>query len=108
MTIDQFKLLDWLSECNGDEIWTREYCNTRGIPDYLIDTLIDGFESGYNDDSQTIYFDDKPVTQFEGIRDVDLAIWIGKQLKVDTCRILNRSLSRGEVVRAIKEEFEEG
>ncbi len=101
-------LLDWLSECDGDSIWSRDYCKQRGLPDYLIDALEDAFESGFEQSDQTIFYDDRPVNQFEGVRDVDLAIWIGKQMKVDVSRLRSRCFTRASLVRAIKEEIEEG
>ncbi len=79
-----FQWMDWLAECDGDSIWSREYCLQRGLPEHLVDALEDGLESGFRSDDQVIYVDDQPVNQYEGIRDVDLALWIGKQCKVDT------------------------
>ena len=108
MKIDPLQLLDWLSECDGDSIWGRDYCQQRGIPDYLIDALEDAHESGFAEANNSITYQHQRVNQFEGVKDVDLAIWIGKQLNVNVSRILSMHASRSAIVKAIKEEYEEG
>ena len=97
-----------LSECTGDDIWSIEYCRKRMVPNAWIDELRDAYESGFNNNSQTIYYRTEIVNQFEGIRDVDLASKIGAYLNVDIARILNRQMSRTGVVREIREAIEEG
>ena len=59
-----------LSECTGRDIWPVELCREKGIPEAWIEELSDCFESGFNSDLQTIYFDDSPVNQFHGIQDL--------------------------------------
>jgi len=98
----------WLSECTGDDIWSIEYCRKRQIPQLWIDELRDAYESGFKSDNQTIYYCNEVVTQFEGIRDVDLACKIGQYFKLKVARIVERQISRSAVVRAIREAIEEG
>jgi len=100
--------LKLLSECTGDEIWSREHCTNTGVPDSWINELIDCYESGYITDSQTIYVGNQNVNQYEGVRDVDLAYRIGKNLGIDVDRLQETSLGRSQLVRAIREEVEEG
>ena len=73
-----------------------------------MDELLDAYESGFESDSQTIYYRNEIINQFEGIRDVDLACKIGQYLKLNVARILERQISRSAVVRAIREAIEEG
>jgi hypothetical protein len=100
--------IELLYECTGDDIWPREYCLQRDVPETWVDELLDGFESGYRSDSQTIYLDKQRVNQFEGIRDVDLACKLGEYLGVNVAQVLASKVSRSAIVRAIREEFEEG
>ncbi len=100
--------IELLYECTGDDIWPREYCLQRGVPETWIEELLDGFESGCRSDSQTIYLGQQRVNQFEGIRDVDLACKLGEYLGVNVSLVLESNVSRSAVVRTIREEFEEG
>ncbi|MCA9217752.1 MAG: hypothetical protein KDB27_32005 [Planctomycetales bacterium] len=97
-----------LDECTGDDIWSVELCTQKGIPPTWIDELTDAYESGFNSDSETIYYGDKIVNQFEGIRDVDLAIRLADHLGADVQRVLSAAFSRAAVVRALREAVEEG
>ena len=106
--VDRLKLYDWLAECTGETIWSREYCQRRGLPVSLIDRLVDATESGFEREDQTVYYEGRLVNQFEGIRDVDLALWIAGQLGVSTTSILESCPDRRSVVRAIQEAVEEG
>ena len=97
-----------LEECTGDDIWSVELCQQKGIPETWIQELTDAYESGFNSDSETIYYGERIVNQFEGVRDVDLAIRLADFLGVATDQILASSLSRAVVVSALKEAVEEG
>ena len=48
------------------------------------------------------------MNQFEGIRDVDLAIRLADYLGADVQRVLTAAFSRAAVVRALCEAVEEG
>ncbi|MCY2982684.1 MAG: hypothetical protein NTY15_03510 [Planctomycetota bacterium] len=106
--MNRSQALKLLSECNGDDIWSLEYCRKRQIPEVWIDELLDAYESGFSSDSQTIYYRNEIVNQFEGIRDVDLACRIGQLLKVNVARIVSQQPTRTAIVREIREALEEG
>jgi hypothetical protein len=97
----------WLSECTGDDIWSIQHCRTRGVPEEWILQLRDVYESGFQSQSQMIYFADQLVNQFEGVRDVDLACRIGDALGVNVAKIATRSLTRLNCVAKIKESIED-
>lgn len=101
------KALMLLQECTGVDIWPVDHCRSRGIPEDWIEELADAFESGFDRDVETIYFQDRPVNQFHGILDFDLAIRLGQQLGLDVARITTHTLSPRDTVRAIQEAAEE-
>jgi hypothetical protein len=101
------KALMLLQECTGVDIWPVEHCRQRGIPEAWIDELADAFESGFQRDSQTIYFEDRAVNQFHGILDFDLAIRLGQQLGLDVEQITASTLTPRSTVRALQEAAEE-
>jgi hypothetical protein len=101
------KALMLLQECTGVDIWPVDHCRSRGIPEDWIEELADAFESGFDRDVETIYFQDRPVNQFHGILDFDLAIRLGQQLGLDVARITAHTLSPRDTVRAIQEAAEE-
>ena len=96
-----------LDECSGDDLWSVQLCQEKGIPQIWIDELTDAYESGFQSDSQTIYYRDKIVNQFEGVRDVDLAIKLAEYLGVDSQTILPTAPTRSATVTALKEAVEE-
>ena len=96
-----------INECTGDDIWSIELCQEKGIPKIWIDELIDAYESGFTSDAETIYYGGRIVNQFEGVRDVDLAIRLADFLGIDTARIISTSLTRASVVAALQEAVEE-
>ena len=106
--LNRLRALFLLSECTGVDIWPVEHCRMRGIPEEWIDQLADAFESGYNHDRETIYFGERPITQFHGVRDLDLALRLGAYLGVDVARVTATSLGGPATVQAIKEAVEEG
>ena len=105
--LNRLKALTLLSECTGDDIWSIEHCQLRGIPPQWIEDLADCFESGYRQASQTIYFQDRMINQYQGIRDVDLAIKLGEFLGVDVEELVSISPSRARLVVAIRQAIEE-
>jgi hypothetical protein len=108
MALSRLKALVLLSECDGDHIWSIEHCRERGVPEEWITNLVDGFESGFDFDDQTIYYQEKQVNQFEGIRDYDLALRLAKFLGINISSVIDVLPTRRAVVQAIKEKFEEG
>lgn len=106
--MNRSQALKLLTECIGDDIWPIEHCRKRQVPEAWINELQDAYESGFNSDDQTIYYQNEVVNQFEGIRDVDLACKIGQLLKVNVSRIVQQQISRRNVVRDIREAIEEG
>ncbi|GAB5403313.1 MAG: hypothetical protein Aurels2KO_15440 [Aureliella sp.] len=97
-----------LSECTGDDIWSVEHCRLRRVPEAWIEEMVDGFESGFDTDLNTIYVGDRLVNQYEGIHDIDLAVRIGEQLGVEVRSLVARASSRRELVRLIQDAIEEG
>lgn len=107
MALSRLKALSLLHECDGDHIWSLQHCRMRGIPEDWIAELADGYESGFDLDETTIYYEEKKVNQFEGIRDYDLAIKLAKFLRIDIGNRIDLLPSRRAIVQAIKEQFEE-
>ncbi|MEM6364866.1 MAG: hypothetical protein AAF539_02585 [Planctomycetota bacterium] len=104
----QDRALSLLDECNGDDLWSVEHCRLRGVPDEWIDRLADAYETSYRISSETIYIADKHhgrrvVNQYHGIRDVDLAMEIGRLLGIDVEQIASVSIGRQAIVQRIKE-----
>ena len=97
-----------LAECHGDELWSEEYCRTRGVPETWVREFADAYESGFRSDSQTIYVGDRPTNQYRGVRDVDLAVRVAQSMGMDVDRITSAALTRQGVVQAIKQAVMEG
>lgn len=106
--LGRLKAIQLLDECTGDDIWSIEHCQLRGIPEAWVDELVDSFESGFDHDLQTIYVDDRVTNQYRGVRDVDLAIKLGETLGIDVAPLQASSPSRAHLVRTIQELVEEG
>ncbi len=106
--MDRAKALDLLSECDGKEIWSVEYCRQRGVPHSWIEDLADGFESGFRSERDTIYEEGKVAAQYEGILASELAIKLGEYLGLNTNRIRSMHSDREALVRAIIEAVEDG
>jgi hypothetical protein len=104
---DPIRALCLLSECTGDDIWSLEHCLQRGVPATWMQELGDCYESGFDHDDQTIYIGDQVVNQYQGIRDVDLAIKLGEYLGINVQELQAHSLSRRDLVRSIREQAEE-
>lgn len=107
MALSRLQALSLLHECHGDHIWSLQHCRLRGIPEEWIQELVDGYESGFDLDETTIYYEEKKVNQFEGVRDFDLALKLAKYLRIDLGQRMDLLPSRRAVVQAIKEKFEE-
>lgn len=69
---------------------------------------MDAYESGFDHSSNTIYYRERVVNQFEGVRDVDIACLIAQSLGVPIKRLIESSYSRADLVRKIRETIEEG
>ncbi|RMF44096.1 MAG: hypothetical protein D6753_03455 [Planctomycetota bacterium] len=106
--MQRIQALALLAECTGDHIWSEDYCRRRGVPQAWIDELADCYESSFFRDTETIYVEDGPTNQYQGVRDVDLAIRLGQFLGIDTASLQTLALTRGGLVRAIREAVEEG
>jgi len=92
-----------LEACRGDEIWSLEHCQERGVPEVWVEELADTFESGFRSDSQTIYWKGNVTNQFHGVHDVKLAIRVAESMGLDVDRVTAAALGRMAIVRAIKE-----
>ncbi len=108
MVLSRLKALVLLSECDGDHIWSIQHCRERGVPEEWIASMVEGYESGFDFDAQTIYYQEKQVNQFEGIRDYDLALRLAKLLGINISSVIDVLPTRRAIVQAIKEKFEEG
>ncbi|MCP4944413.1 MAG: hypothetical protein GY924_20865 [Planctomycetaceae bacterium] len=102
MSIPRHRALAILNLCVGDEIWNEETCHRSGIPPNWINEMSDAIESGYKTDTETIYVDNRATNQYHGVRDLDLAIRLGKVLGVDVERATQSAISRRAIVQAIK------
>lgn len=105
--LTRLKALTLLSECTGDDIWSIEHCRLRAVPEVWIDELADCFESGFRDESQTIFVGQATVAHYHGIRDVDLAIKLGEFLGVNVAELIASAASRSRLVAAIRQAIEE-
>jgi hypothetical protein len=105
--LTRLKALILLTECTGDEIWSLEHCRTQGVPALWVEELADCFESGFRSATQTIFVEDSIVNQYQGVRDVDLAIRLGEFLGIDTARLLGTCPTRSSLVHAIQQAVEE-
>ncbi len=105
--ISRLKALNLLAECQGDEIWPVELCRNKGVPETWIDELVDCFESGFNSDHETVYYQNEVVNQYHGICDLDLAYKIAELFAIDTEQVTSLAIGRRAQVTAIKEAIEE-
>lgn len=106
--ISRSQALHLLQLCDGEEIWSQEYCRQQKVPEPWIRDLRNAYESGFADPSQTIFYEGRVVNQFEGILAVDIALRVARVLGVDTETILRSYSTRARIVRAIQESVEEG
>lgn len=108
MSLSRSKSLALLSKCVGNEIWSVQTCRESGVPQEWIDVLADAYESGFKTDNRTIYVGDSVTNQYHGIRDVDLAMRLGRQLGIDVDRVTETTLNSRAVVQAIVDAVMEG
>ncbi len=108
MQLNRLQALNLLAECTGDDIWSIDHCRLCRVPESWIIELRDCYESGFESDSQTIYYQDSVVNQFDGIRDVDLAVRVAQHLGVAVEDLVSISGTRRALVQAIRERIEEG
>lgn len=101
--LPRHRVLALLAECSGDEIWSIEYCRNRRIPEAWIVELSDGHESGFKSDSETIYTDQGVTNQYEGIRDIDLAVRLAQSMNIRVTQNDTARFSRARLVQAIKD-----
>lgn len=101
--ITRDRALALLSECVGDEIWSVEHCRLRRVPQAWIEELSDAYESGFQHDRQTIYYQQHAVNQYHGVRDVHLALKVGESLGIDVDQVTATALTPTAIVGAIKE-----
>ena len=101
--LNRLKALTLLSECTGDDIWSIEHSRARGVPEAWIEELADCYESGFRSDGQTIYVEQRVVNQYQGIRDIDLAIKLGEYLGVPVADLQAVSATRARLVSAIRD-----
>ncbi len=101
------RALHLLAECRGDEVWSVEYCVSRGVPQAWIDELADAYESGFRRDSETLYYQNAPVNHYHGVKDVDLAQRIAADLGLNVISITRSALTPRAIVNAIKAAIEE-
>lgn len=112
MSVSYDRALALLDECNGDDLWSIDHCQLRRVPPAWIDELADAFETSYRYRDQSISVPGpagrRVVNQYHGVRDVDLAIKLGRQLGIDVEAIQSSSLTRQSLVSNIKEAVFEG
>ncbi len=99
--------LSLLSQCDGDEIWSCDYCRSQRVPEDWVVLLRDVFESDFSDDGSTIFEGGRRVTQYEGVRSVDIAVCAAESLgiRIDPWVLSNNH--RALIVEWIKERVEE-
>jgi len=96
-----------LDKCTGDEIWPVDLCREEGVPEAWIEELADSFESGFQRERHTIYYEERVVNQFYGVQDLHLAYKLAEYLGVDVQAAIATALNRLAEVRALKEAVEE-
>ncbi len=102
------RALALLAECTGDDIWSPEHCRRSGIPEAWIEELSEAYESGFQSQRETIYYQGRVTNQYHGIRDVELAIKLGATLGVDVRSVAATALGPAPLVQAIKDAVLEG
>jgi hypothetical protein len=101
--LPRHRALAILEECRGDEIWSMEHCRQRGVPEVWVEELADTFESGFNRDSQKIYWKGNVTNQYHGVHDVVLAIQVAKSMGLDVDRVTATALGRKAIIQTIKQ-----
>jgi hypothetical protein len=99
--------LSLLSLCDGDEIWSCEYCRTHRVPEDWIAKLRDIFESDFSDPGSTIYESGNRLAHYEGVRSVDIAVCVAESLGIEVDPWLLSNNHRAMIVAWVKERLEE-
>jgi len=105
--MDRIRARLLLEECTGDDLWSLEYCRQQRIPEAWIEEMGDCFESGFRSDRETIYYQERMVGQYEGVRDVDLACRLARFLGIDPDPLKQQAWDRRDLVRRLKEAVDE-
>ncbi len=105
--VDKIQAEMLLIECRGDEIWSVETCQAKGIPQVWITELQDCFESGFDADHNTIYENGRMVNQYHGIPDLMIAYRLAEYLGINTSPIRDSIPGRISQVNAMKAELDE-
>ncbi len=102
------RALALLSECTGNDIWSPEHCRQAGVPEAWIEELAEAYESGFDTDRETIYYQDQVTNQYFGIRDVFLAMRLGQVLGIDVEAATATAILPADIVLAIQDAVLEG
>lgn len=102
------RALALLAECTGNDIWSPEHCRQAGVPEAWIEELAEAYESGFATDRETIYFEDRAINQYYGVRDVFLAMKLGQTLGIDVDGATASAVQPAEIVIAIQDAVMEG
>jgi len=96
-----------LLKCVGDQIWDEQTCIDQGIPIIWFDELVENYESGFDNDRNTIYVNQHMVNQYRGVSDLQIALKLAEFLGIDWERATSTALGRRAKVEAIKAELDE-
>lgn len=102
------RALALLAECTGNDIWSPDHCEQAGVPREWVEELSEAYESGFDTDRETIYYQDRVTNQYFGVRDVYLAIRLGQELGIDVEQATAMAVLPVDVVMAIKDAVAEG
>lgn len=105
--ISRIHALSLLSLCDGDEIWSCEYCREKRVPEDWIALLRDVFESDFSESETTIYQDGQRLSQYEGVRAVDIAVQLAANLGIRVDPHLLSDNQRSLIVAWIQQRAEE-
>jgi hypothetical protein len=96
-----------LSRCDGDEIWSCDHCRSERVPEDWIARLRDVFESDFSEQGSTIFEEGKRVSQYEGVRSVDIAVAVAMSLGIQIDPWVLSQNHRAAIVAWIQERLEE-
>jgi hypothetical protein len=99
--------LKLLSACDGDEIWSCQHCRSERVPEDWIARLRDVFESDFSEHGSTIFEEGKRVSQYEGVRSVDIAVAVAMSLGIQIDPWVLSQNHRAAIVAWIQERLEE-
>lgn len=105
--MDPVKAQMLLLKCHGDEIWPEDVCRAAGVPEAWLEELVEQYESGFDTDRNSIYFEGKLVNQFRGVSDLMLACKLADYLGIDWTRTTTHCISRTQKVTALQEALDE-